>query len=119
MNTKVRAYVVSVTAAGSSFFTTGCGVATAPAPESGDTVSGRHRGRSVLHRRGTGRPSLRSLDSEHPNEDASASGGYRVVAGSPAGDVLGPSYARSELSAEAGQVGQPSATRAPAMAVSG
>mgnify|MGYP003378582634 CR=1 FL=1 len=44
-----------------------------------------------------------SIPCERPNEDAFPSAGYHVLAGSAPGDLLGPSYARSELVAEAGQ----------------
>jgi hypothetical protein len=106
MNTRVRAYVVTTAAAvGSSLGTAGCAVATAPAAETRATVTSAE-GAAVPSASEESLAGLRfglSLPCEHPNEDAYASGGYRVVVGAPVGDVVGPPYARSELVAEAGQ----------------
>jgi hypothetical protein len=84
--------------------TAGCAVASAPAAETRDAVSSAESV-AVPSASDESLAGLRfglTLPCEHPNEDAFASGGYRVVVGATAGDVIGP-YARSQLVAEAGQ----------------
>ena len=106
MNTTARAYLLTAAAAvGSSLGAGGCAVATVPTAEAHDTVTSAESA-AVPSASEESLAGLRfglSLPCDRPDEDAYASGGYRIVVGAPAGDVIGPSYARSELVAEAGQ----------------